>query len=214
MEKWEKIEMYKQMNQKAEPGKIVCAGSSLMEMFPIEKLLKETGCGEIIYNRGISGFVTEELLDAIDVCILDLKPSRLFLNIGTNDLNDPQMTPEKLMKNYEKILNIVEHALPRTEIYLMAYYPVNYEAATEEMKQCLRVRTNEKINQANEKVKKLAEKHGGRYIDINQNLKDEEGRLRAEFTTEGMHINEEGYRAVFPEFLRYVKEEVWGALEY
>ena len=61
--------------------------------------------------------------------------------------------------------------------YLMAYYPVNYEAATEEMKECLKIRTNEKINAANLEVRKLAEKHGQKYIDINANLKDEKGRL-------------------------------------
>ena len=59
----------------------------------------------------------------------------------------------------------------------MAYYPVNFEAASEEMKECLKIRTNEKIAAANAKVKKLAEKHGQRYIDINKNLKDGQGRL-------------------------------------
>lgn len=36
------------------------------------------------------------------------------------------------------------------------------------------------------------------YIDINAPLKDEHGRLRAEFTHEGMHIRPEGYRTIYP----------------
>ncbi len=180
-----------------------------MEMFPVEKLMEETHQEVVIYNRGIGGFVTRELLDALDVCILDLKPRRLFLNIGTNDLSDASISMAEIMERYDQILNRVEKALPETEIYLMAYYPINYEAAAEEMKPCLLVRTNEKIARANEEVRKLAEHHGARYIDVNDALKDEQGRLKAEYTIEGMHIKEEGYRAIWPTFLSYVLEPEW-----
>ena len=74
------------------------------------------------------------------------------------------------------------------------------------MKPCLLVRTNQKIDKANEEVQKLAEKHHATYIDINDPLKDENGNLKAEYTIEGMHIKEEGYRAIFPEFIRYAME--------
>ena len=33
-----------------------------------------------------------------------------------------------------------------------------------------------------------------RYHELNQPLKDEQGRLKAEYTLEGMHINSAGYR--------------------
>lgn len=209
MEKQEKINRFREMNKTVVPGKIVCAGSSLMEMFPVNELAEEAGCEKTIYNRGVGGFITEELLENIDVCIMDLNPGRLFMNIGTNDLSNPAVTIDALMVNYEKILTIVEENLPQTEIYLMAYYPVNYEAAAEEMKECLKVRNNERINQANMRVKELAQKHSERYIDVNWMLKDEKGRLKAEFTIEGMHINEQGYRAMFPDFLTYVNEPAW-----
>lgn len=83
--------------------------------------------------------------------------------------------------------------------------PVNYEAAAENMKECLKIRTNEKITAANALVKQLAEKHGQHYIDINDGLKDEQGRLKAEYTIEGLHINEQGYRAIFDDFLKYLE---------
>ena len=75
------------------------------------------------------------------------------------------------------------------------------------MKECLRTRNNEKIAAANAEVKKLAERHGQRYIDINRNLKDDRGRLKAEYTIEGLHINEAGYRAIYDDLMRYVKEK-------
>lgn len=89
MTKEEKVERFQEKNKQAQPGQIVCAGSSLMEMFPVEKFVKEEYPDLLIYNRGIGGFITDELLEHLDVCILDLKPVRLFINIGTNDLSDP-----------------------------------------------------------------------------------------------------------------------------
>ncbi len=68
------------------------------------------------------------------------------------------------------------------------------------------MRTNPKITEANAAVKKLAEKYYAKYMDINDPLKDENGNLKAEYTIEGMHIKEEGYRAIFPKFIRYAME--------
>ena len=204
-----KIIRYREQNTEVIPGQIVFAGSSLMEMFPINKLQKEKGDKTVIYNRGIGGFVSEELLDALDVCVLDLKPFRVFINIGTNDLSNPQISISELIERYDRILTVMEEKLPGVEIYLMAYYPINYEAAAEDMKECLKIRTNEKINLANAEVEKLAHRHNQKYIDINQNLKDEQGRLKAEYTIEGMHITEAGYRSVYEEIMAYVKEPRW-----
>lgn len=204
-----KVARYRELNKSAKPGQIVFAGSSLMEMFPINKFLEERGIDTLIYNRGIGGFVTTELLEVLDVCVLDLKPRRLFINIGTNDLSNADIPIETMIDTYDRIVTTVEQNIPGIEIYFMAYYPINYEAATEEMKECLKVRTNEKINLANAEVAKLAEKHHQRYIDVNKNLKDEQGRLKAEYTIEGMHIFEEGYRAIFEDVMKYVNEPAW-----
>ncbi|MGN0597576.1 MAG: GDSL-type esterase/lipase family protein [Ruminiclostridium sp.] len=200
-----KLENYRKENKTAVKGETVLTGSSLMEMFPVNKFLDETGNNRIVYNRAIGGYISDELLAALDTCVLELKPRRVFINIGTNDLSDSRIPMERLMGNYDKILTIIEENVPGVEIYLMAYYPVNYEAAAENMKECLKVRSNEKIILANKEVEKLAAKHKQHYIDINDNLKDDKGRLKAEYTIEGLHINETGYRAIFPQLLKYIE---------
>lgn len=200
-----KVERYRLENKSAIKGQIVFTGSSLMEMFPINKLLTEHNDSTIICNRGIGGFISDELLKVIDVCATDLMPSKVFINIGTNDLSWSSIPISQLIANYDKILSIIESKIPGVIIYLMAYYPVNYEAAADEMKECLKIRTNEKINAANLEVEKLAAKHNQHYIDINRNLKDELGRLKAEYTIEGMHINEDGYRAIYDDIMKYVR---------
>ena len=201
-----KLECFKKDNKSAVKGQTVLTGSSLMEMFPVNKFLGERGLDIIVYNRAIGGYITDELMQVLDTCVFELEPKRVFINIGTNDLSDSRIPMERIMEHYDSIISSIEQRLPGTEIYLMAYYPVNYEAAAENMKECLKIRTNEKITAANALVKQLAEKHGQYYIDINDGLKDEQGRLKAEYTIEGLHINEQGYRAIFDDFLKYLSK--------
>ena len=193
-----KLHNFTCLNKFVKKGEIVFTGSSLCELFPISEMLQNVEPRIRVYNRGIGGFVTDELLANLAVCVLDLAPRMLFINIGTNDLSDASRPMSQIMGTYRAILEKVLHALPDVQIYMMAYYPINEEAATPEMKPCLRVRTNEKIAQANAEVQKLAKSLHLHYIDVNAPLKDEQGRLRAEFTYEGMHIRPEGYRTIYP----------------
>ena len=207
LEKEQMVRDFHIWNEKAEKGQIVFTGSSLMEMFPIQEWVKELGEeAPIIYNRGVGGYRTTDMLPILDACVFELAPRKVFINIGTNDLSDAEIPIEKVMENYDRIITLIEEKLPGVVIYMMAYYPINYEAATEEMKPCLLIRTNEKIKAANEQVKALAQKHGQKYIDVNAPLSDKQGRLKAEYTIEGMHIKPEGYRAIFPDVMKYVME--------
>lgn len=202
----EKLVNYHRLNATVKKGQIFFAGSSLMEMFPIEKFMEELGNPFTIYNRGVGGYKTEDMLKALDICVFELEPKVIFINIGTNDLSDPNISIEQMIENYHLILTKIREKLPSVKLYLMAYYPVNYDAAVEEMKHCLSIRNNQKIEQANQEVKKLAERIDASYIDINNHLKDTQGNLKAEYTIEGMHIKEEGYRAIMPELMKVLKD--------
>ena len=207
LEKEQMVKDFHVWNKDAVKGQTVFVGSSLMEMFPVEEWVKELGSNApIVYNRGVGGYRTTDLLPILDACVFELKPRKVFINIGTNDLSDGNIPLETVISNYDKIITQIEEKLPGVIIYMMAYYPVNYDAATEEMKKCLLIRTNEKINKANEQIAQLACKHGQKYINVNAPLMDEQGCLKAEYTIEGMHIKPEGYRAIFEDIIAYVEE--------
>jgi hypothetical protein len=55
-------ERFTQQNQTAKKGQIVFVGSSLMEIFPIEKMQLGLGLEKLIYNRGIRATTTADLL--------------------------------------------------------------------------------------------------------------------------------------------------------
>ena len=61
-DKEKKILRYREENKAVKYGQTVFTGSSLMEMFPINKLLAEHNDSEIVYNRGIGGFGSGETI--------------------------------------------------------------------------------------------------------------------------------------------------------
>ena len=60
MDKQDKIIRYRQLNQTAQKGQIVFAGSSLMEMFPIEQFVAEDNLPVTVYNRLRDGRTADE----------------------------------------------------------------------------------------------------------------------------------------------------------
>ena len=200
---------YQDLNKIAVKGQILFTGSSLMEQFPVNEIAMSMGVRKIIYNRGVGGTTTDEFLEHIDTVLLDLEPSKVFINIGTNDIMpraDGEFWQDHLLKNYEKILTILRGRLPDTEVYMMAYYPIHPDlpGAPEWTKFIFQTRTNAAIADTNKKLAVLAAKLGCRFIDCNDGIKDENGNHKAEFSKEGMHMYPAAYVEVFKALRPYL----------
>ena len=207
-EKQEKLERFRRLNPYVKPGQILFAGSSLMEQFPIYEFSQDFDLPCTIYNRGVGGFTTMELLENMDVCVYDLRPAHIFINIGTNDLDGPDYRQEELMERYAQILQGIREHLPETKLYLLAYYPVNTAVGSQipYMKAVMQYRTNARIQAANGAVRDLAEQFGAEFLDLNGPLYDEWGELKAEYTIEGMHMYADGYQPVLEQLLPLLKK--------
>ena len=203
----EKLERYRVLNRNVKKGQILFTGSSLMEQFPINELLMTNGMNVIIYNRGIGGFTTVDMLDHMEEMVFGTEPSKIFINIGTNDIGSPDYRQEDLLRRYEKIISLIKGRLPEAQIFMMAYYPVNEtdKVSDEEWgKTAFATRTNENIAIANEAVERLAAKTGCHFINVNQGLTDERGKLKKEFTVEGIHMYANGYQVVLHNLKKYL----------
>lgn len=202
-----KVRNFREMNRFARKGQILFTGSSLMEQFPVAEYCLSAGLPVTVYNRGVGGFTTDDFLWEIDTVLFDLEPSKLFLNIGTNDINAEtfgERWQERLLTNYREIMGRIRERLPETKVYVMAYYPVNHDLP--EPPVWAVTRTNAAVDDTNRRVKALAEAFGFSYIDVNDGLKDERGNLRADITVEGVHIYAGGYAPVFEALKKYILE--------
>jgi len=54
----------------------------------------------------------------------------------------------------------------------------------------------------------LAAETGAAYLDLNDPLTDENGCLKVEYCLDGIHINEDGYRAIFPLLMEQIGEPI------
>lgn len=199
----EKLESYRQLNRLAKKGQVVFTGSSLMEQFPLNEMLQGEALPYRVYNRGMSGFVAPQLLQVLDVCVYELAPAHVFLNIGTNDMSRPDYRQEALLACYRRILEEILSHVPGVKLHLLAYYPVNPDLEGQEgwAAEALRYRTNQVLREANQGVEALAREMGAEYLDLNAPLLDGQGRLKAQYTKEGIHLYPAGYQAVLGELL-------------
>ena len=206
-EQKQKVRSYADLNKVAKKGQILFTGSSLMEQFPINEIAMSAGDSRVMYNRGIGGTTTDDFIAEADTVLFDLKPSKLFINIGTNDINerpDGSDWREHLYTNYDKIMTMINERLPKCEVYVMAYYPVNPNVNPALAAFMLKTRTNETVTEVNAKVKELAEKHGFTYIDVNDGIRDKDGFQKAEYSKEGMHMYPSGYLAVYEQLKQFI----------
>lgn len=206
-EQQDKLERYRILNQNVKKGEILFTGSSLMEQFPVNELLMTNGMDQVIYNRGIGGFTTTDMLQHMEEMIFGTEPSRIFINIGTNDIGSPEYQLEALLERYEEIIVRIQERLPEAEINMMAYYPVNETDKIPEGewgKTAFVTRTNENLNIANAAIENLAAKKGCRFINVNEGLADERGKLKKEYTIEGIHMYANGYQVVLQNLKKYL----------
>lgn len=210
-EREEKIVRYKNLNKMARKGQIVFCGSSLMEQFPIHELLTDlAGQADIpfaIYNRGVSGYTTVELAERLETLVFDLEPAHIFINIGTNDLNEERFDLEGLLDRYDMILTRIRGRLPDAKLFVLAYYPCNHDVVMRNRVVAghFQFRTNERVREANEAVRILSQKHQAQFLNLNAGITDEGGNLKEEYTTDGIHIFGEGYMKVLEELLPILK---------
>lgn len=198
--------IYSDLNKVAVKGKTLFTGSSLMEGFPINELCMSHGRTEIIYNRGIAGLTTETFLECISDVLIDVQPSRVFINIGTNDIGREDNWETTLDQNYRRILDLALAGIPNVKITLMAYYPVNEDVLKAHPLPDGRVipRTNAKVQRANALVQKMAADYRLPYIDVNEGLTDARGQLREELTVDGIHMYASGYEIVYHNLEKYL----------
>jgi lysophospholipase L1-like esterase len=166
------------------------------------------GLDKVIYNRGVRATTTADMLEHMDTLIFDLEPSKIFINIGTNDIGF-NVQEDIFLANYGEILHQIKEKLPDTIVYVMAYHPINtaddFGEEEDEHDQFYEYRSNKLLEAANIKVKDLAQKNGYEFINVNDGLTDANGNLRKELTFDGAHMFPNGYEIVLTNMKKYLE---------
>ena len=79
----QRLDAFGTFNRLAQPNGIVLVGDSIIEGFPIHELYRGP---LLVYNRGISGDTSRDVLNRLEESVYALRPAKVFLLIGTNDI--------------------------------------------------------------------------------------------------------------------------------
>lgn len=138
-------------------------------------------------NRGISGDITFGVLQRLDE-VIEGRPKKVFLLIGINDIS--RNIPDSLIvANYRTIVSRIRQGSPRTRIYLQTLLPVNNEFT--QFKN--HYNKDQHIEFINKSLREMAQTCKVQLIDLHPQFLDSEGKLKKEFTEDGLHLNAAGY---------------------
>ena len=188
----EKIQTkYRELNRISviEPS-IIFIGDSIIEYYPLQELL---GTSKTIVNRGIRGYQTGLLRDNLDAHLYGDAVDQIVLLIGTNDIGK-DIPMNEALNNLESVIQTISRDYPLSQIKLVSILPVN---ESENFKQTVYIRTNEKIKKWNQAYQELASAYMQvEYVSVFEHLLDQEGQLKSDYTTDGLHLSVSGYRAL------------------
>jgi lysophospholipase L1-like esterase len=166
-------------NMTQQDSSIIFLGDSQFEYANWNELLERKD----ILNRGIAGDVVSGLIGRVEeVC--RHQPTKIFIEIGTNDLS-MGLSVDEIMADYEKLMEAIKKRTT-AEIYINSVLPVqdlpgeNYQ--------------NAEILNLNRKIKAFCEKQALKYIDLMPTFTDDNsGNIKTEYTSDGLHLNAKGY---------------------
>jgi lysophospholipase L1-like esterase len=165
----------------------ILAGDSLSLWFPNELLPTDRHW----LNQGISGETSTGLLKRLDL-FDETHPEVIFVMIGINDLirgvND-----EVILANQRQILRYLRRVHPQARIVAQSILPHGGTSITWEGRDRLLKIPNSRIRRLNQQLAAIANEEGSAYLDLYPLFMDEKGDLRSDLTTDGLHLNSQGY---------------------
>lgn len=175
-----------------ERNDVVFVGNSITDGAEWNEMFKDLH----VKNRGISGDITSGILHRWQQ-IVDAKPKKVFLMIGTNDLSRGASV-DSVVKNILLAADYLKQQSPATQLYIQSILPVTdfykkFGGHTSKSAQIL---------ETNNKLKSLAVAHQYSYVDLHSPFINATGKMDERYTNDGLHLVGEGYmlwkHLVFP----------------
>lgn len=185
---------------------IVFYGDSITNFYDLEKFYPDLP----VINSGTSGFQTHDLIDLVKERVYIYNPTRVFIMIGTNDIAFTDLTDEEIVANTMKVCKLIHKNRPNTKIYVESLYPINGDDSDNDIVNTSMVgkRTNERTKNVNKLLKEKCKENDVTYINLYDKLLDEDGDLKVEYSTDGLHISDEGYEVITKELMKYIEKKI------
>ena len=185
------VTKYKDKNVVSE--NVVFLGDSITKIYDLEKYYPDNH----VVNSGISGNVTIDILDDMNERVYKYNPSKVFLLIGTNQIEKDDI--KDIANDISEICDLIYENRPLAKVYVESIYPINSNVG-----KVTGERDNEKISEVNELIESNSSKHHYGYINLYDDLLDNEGNLNSDYTYDGLHINDKGFEKITEILKKYI----------
>lgn len=197
---WANLKKYEKENQSLTPSSksVVFMGDSITEFWkPNDSTFFSTNS---FIDRGISGQTTPQMLLRFRQDVIDLKPSKVVILAGINDIaeNTGPITVQQIMGN---IISMTELAQAnKIKVILCSVLPANAFYWNPKLKPA------DKVIELNQRIKTYAQKHKITYVDYYTSMVDDNKGLLKKYGEDGVHPNLEGYKKMEALLLPFLKD--------
>ncbi|NET37848.1 MAG: hypothetical protein F6K19_38565 [Cyanothece sp. SIO1E1] len=154
----------------------VLLGDSISLWFPQERLSAD----RFWLNQGISGDTTAGVLQRLPA-LAPTRPDTIHVMVGINDLRRG-VTSTEVLHNLQQIMRRLRNQHPQADVIVHSILPTR-----------LVTLSNPQIRQINQQLAILAQQEQVSYLDLQSEFTDAWGDLKANLTTDGLHLNPQGY---------------------
>lgn len=148
--------------------------------------------GKAYVGRGISGQTTPQMLLRFHKDVVALRPAVVVILAGTNDIagNSGPSTLEMIEENLAAMTEMAQgNGIHVVLSSVLPVYDYPWRPGLEPAP---------KIVALNAWIRRYAAERGAVYLDYHAAMSDARQGLRAEFSADGVHPNEAGYRVMAP----------------
>lgn len=185
-----KAQKYSAIKSCNQQGYDICLlGDSLIEYWKIQTL-----CGKKCFNAGVGDATTEDVLQQLQNSLLSASFQTFVIIIGTNDVKYGY-SAEKTVDNLTRIIEFVKNDNPKSDIIYLTIPPVN--GRWDRKNDALEERNNAILNVIPKEVQVL-------HLDF---LKDSKGKLKTEYTIDGLHFSETAYELIENKLKKIINNE-------
>lgn len=181
-------EQNKQIMQSEEFPLVVFMGNSITDHWA--QLHPQFFANHNYVARGISGQTSSEMLVRFQADVIDLTPRVVIILAGANDIaqNNGYISEEHILQNIKSMCELAQaHGIQPA---VCSITPSNHFSWRPDMQPA------QAIISMNKKLKLYAQQSGLCYIDYWSALAETDGSMKAEYTTDGCHLNEQGYQVM------------------
>ena len=155
-----------------------------------------------VINLGVSGDKINNLIGRVEE-VISYKPDQLVIMIGVNDyLNMKNYWGSPIKLNikymYGVLIKLLHDNLPNCKIVCLSILPVSMDIEPNILREF-----NLDIIKLNSYIKTIAATYLYEYLDIHQYFIDSDGKLDAHYTTDGVHLSDEGYKHYYSFIRKY-----------